>query len=147
MQLLESAGIQHIVNEYITTVQKWIPIFQVQKLEEASSRPTWESGPEFALLFLAMNLITTQYHDSVDINQNPVYQATKRFVSLLEAAGAASLIILQANLLVAWYEYGQAIYPAAYITSGWCVRYGNLLGINGHVEATQLLPSQVSLCM
>jgi hypothetical protein len=57
----------------------------------------------------------------------------------LEATGTATLLMLQANILVTWYEYGQAIYPAAYMTAGWCTRYGNMLGISGNTYATDLL--------
>jgi hypothetical protein len=103
------------------------------------ANPIWEAGPDLALLFLCMKLITSRPQDGIESSQNPIYISTKRFVALLEMSGAATLLILQANLLVMWYEYGQAIYPAAWMTAGWCVRYGNLLGISGQSQAVQLL--------
>jgi len=90
-------------------------------------------------MFLCMKLIISRPQDGIESSQNPIYNSAKRFISLMEATGTASLLVLQANLLVTWYEYGQAIYPAAWMSAGWCVRYGNMLGINGHEEASQIL--------
>jgi len=142
-QLLEVAGVQNIVGNYLATVHEWLPVIQPRKLDQAISLPIWESGAELSALLLAMKLVTSHSCDSSDIDQHHIYQTTKRFIGLLEAGGAVSLTVLQANLLVAWHEYGQAIYPASYITTGWCVRYANLLGINGYPGAIQLLPGQV----
>jgi hypothetical protein len=103
------------------------------------ANPMWEAGPDLALLFLCMKLIISRPQDGIESSQNPVYISAKRFISLMEATGMASLIVLQANILVTMYEYGQSIYPAAWMSAGWCMRYGNLLGINNHSEATQLL--------
>jgi hypothetical protein len=103
------------------------------------SNPIWDAGPDLALLFLCMKLVSSRPQDGIESSQNPIYLSVKRFLALLEMSGAATLMILQANVLVFWYEYGQAIYPAAWMTAGWCVRYGNLLGISGQSEATQLL--------
>jgi hypothetical protein len=92
-----------------------------------------------------MKLITSRPQDGIESSQHPIYVSAKRFIALLEATGAATLLMLQANILVAWYEYGQAIYPAAYMTAGWCVRYGNMLGISGSKHATDLLGRPVRL--
>jgi hypothetical protein len=86
-----------------------------------------------------MKLITSRPQDGLESSQHPLYVSAKRFIALLEATGTATLLMLQANILVTWYEYGQAIYPAAYMTAGWCTRYGNMLGISGNTYATDLL--------
>jgi hypothetical protein len=125
LELLGDAGaIQATISEYFATIHKWMPIFSQKRLTRNMANPLWEAGPDLALLFLCMKLIISRPHD---------------FITLLEASGAATLLMLQANILVAWYEYGQAIYPAAYMTAGWCVRYGNMLGINGNKHALDLL--------
>lgn len=48
----------------------------------------------------------------------------------METSGNLSLRILQAGILIALYETGHAIYPAAYLSVGACVRYGIALGID-----------------
>jgi len=108
------------------------------------ANPLWEAGPDLALLFLCMKLITSRPQDGMGSSQNPLYISAKRFVALMEATGTASLLVLQSNLLVTWFEYGQAIYPAAWMSAGWCVRYGNMLGISGDELAVELLGRLVS---
>ncbi|PQE03212.1 fungal specific transcription factor protein [Rutstroemia sp. NJR-2017a BBW] len=112
---------------------------QMKRLDLNLVNPFWEAGPDLALLFLCMKLITSRPVDGLECAQNPVYITAKRFIALMEAAGMVSLLVLQSNILVTLYEYGQAIYPAAWMSAGWCVRYGTLLGINGFDESPQLL--------
>ena len=107
------------------------------------ANPMWEAGPDLALLFLSMKLLISRPQDGIESSQNPIYMSAKHLISLMEATGMVSLIVLQANILVTMYEYGQAIYPAAWMSAGWCVRYGNLLGINDRPEAIQLLGQPV----
>jgi hypothetical protein len=101
--------------------------------------PLWEAGPDLALLFLAMKLIITRPQDGADSSLNPVYQAAKRFLGLMEASGLVSLLVLQSYILVNLYEMSMAIYPAAWMTAGTSVRYALVLGINTHQDVPQLL--------
>ena len=107
--------------------------------------PMWEAGPDLALLFLCMKLTSSRPHEGTDHAQNPVYTTAKRFIALLEAGGMISLTMLQAYLLIATYEMGHAIYPAAWMTVGSSVRYGQLLGLHDLERGPRLLPQAVSL--
>lgn len=140
----DGSSVQGAINEYFATVHKWMPIVSSKRMDRNLANPLWEAGPDLALLFLSMKLVTSKPQDGVDCAHSPIYLSCKRFVALMEASGMASLLVLQANLLVAWYEYSQAIYPAAWMSSGWCLRYANMLGINGHDEAAQLLEKPAS---
>lgn len=85
-------------------------------------------NPETALLFLAQGLITSIPP------QNPrtaLYATTKHFYIEVEGSSNPSIQILQAGLLIALYELGQGIYPAAYLSIGSCARYACVLGIEG----------------
>jgi hypothetical protein len=135
----EGSSVQAIVNDYFATVHRWMPILSQQRLTRNMANPHWEAGPDLALLFLCMKLIISRPQDGIESSQTPIYMSAKRFLDLMEATGAISLIVLQAGLLVFWYEYGQAIYPAAWMSGGRCLRYANLLGINGHSDSVQLL--------
>lgn len=84
------------------------------------------AGSDLAMLFLAMKLITATASDKIN---DSLYRTTKEFLSKLESGGALSLRILQAMVLIAMYEYGHAIYPAAWMTVGSCVRYSDILGL------------------
>jgi hypothetical protein len=106
--------------------------------------PLWEAGPDLALLFLCMKLMITRPQEGLESANHPIYTAAKRFLALMESSGMTSLLVLQAYVLVALYEIGQAIYPAAWMSAGACVRYGLLLGIQGHESAAPLLGRPVS---
>jgi hypothetical protein len=120
-----------------------MPIVSQKRLTRNMVNPMWEAGPDLALLFLSMKLIVSRPQDGIESSQTPIYVSAKRFLALMEATGTVSLTVLQAALLIVWYEYGQAIYPAAWMSAGWCVRYGNLLGINGNSNAAQIIPRTV----
>ncbi|KAI9047674.1 hypothetical protein LZ554_008385 [Drepanopeziza brunnea f. sp. 'monogermtubi'] len=137
--LRDGTEIQEIITTYFNSVHKWMPIVSQKRLTQNLANPLWEAGPDLALLFLCMKLIISRPQDGIECSHNPIYTSAKRFVALMEATGTTSLLVLQANLLVTWFEYGQAIYPAASMSAGWCIRYGNMLGINGNNEAAQLL--------
>lgn len=139
----DGAAIQAVINDYFATIHKWMPIVSQKRLTRNMVNPLWEAGPDLALLFLAMKLIVSPPQDGIESSQNPIYVSAKRFHALMEATGTVSLTVLQASLLIVWFEYGQAIYPAAYMSAGWCVRYGNLLGINSNANATQILKRTV----
>ena len=62
------------------------------------------------------------------------YYAIKSSLIEAENSGILDLRVLQAIILIALFEIGHAIYPAAYMTVGYCVRYGSALGIHKAVE-------------
>lgn len=133
------SNIQAIVTNYFATVHLWMPIVSRSKFTINLTTPSWEVGPELALLFLCMKLITSKPTDGYECAQNYIYLAAKRCIILMESNGLISFLALQANILITLYEYSHAIYPAAWMSSGWSVRYGNMLGINGDKAATDLL--------
>jgi hypothetical protein len=96
--------------------------------------PLRNTGPDLAILFLAMKLVTTTPDEKIDI---VLYQEAKSFSERLQADGTISLLMLQAMVLIAVYEYGHAIYPAAWMTIGACVRYSDALGL-GPAESSLL---------
>ncbi|KAG9241397.1 hypothetical protein BJ878DRAFT_520904 [Calycina marina] len=135
----DGTSVQEALDVYFATVHVWMPIISRKRLEAYMASPTWNWGPDTAFLFLCIKLICLRPQDGLEVSQNHIYVSAKRVLSLLEATGTVSLLVLQAALLIVWYEYGQAIYPAAYMTAGWCKRYGILLDINNHPSAYEML--------
>lgn len=104
-----------------------------------------DGGPDLALLFLSMNLIiTVPGPELASAADSHLYRAAKRFLFLLESAGTATILYLQALILVTLYEYSHAIYPAAWLSVGNCVRFANMLGLPSYSEATSILGPCVS---
>jgi hypothetical protein len=83
---------------------------------------------ELSLLALCMELYCTPVPDGVDDAATDLYRLAKGFHNDLTAAGIMSIQMLQAGVILAMYELGQAVYPAAFLTVGACVRYGIALG-------------------
>jgi hypothetical protein len=75
-------------------------------------------------------IITTPGDDS----RSTAYYELKSSLLNAELKGILSFRILQALILVALYEMGHAIYPSAYLTVGYCVKYGIALGINRTID-------------
>lgn len=99
-------------------------------------------GPDIAMLFLAMRLITSPPGAN---NADCLYKLSKSFLASLEADGCASYLYLQALFLVALYECSHAIYPAAWMTVGACARYVELLGLSCSVARGMELTPTVRL--
>ncbi|RKF81101.1 putative fungal specific transcription factor [Golovinomyces cichoracearum] len=125
--------------KFFASVHQWIPILCKEKLTRSLVKPLWEIEPDLCFLFLCIKLLATRPKDCFDCSQNEIYLTAKRFIALAESIGLISLYVLQANILISIYEYGHAIYPAAWMSSGWSVRYGNLLGISGDKAAIDLI--------
>lgn len=142
----DASAIETVTNEFFETIHSWLPIISKKRMTRNMLNPLWEAGPDLALLFLCMKLMVTRPQDGLEGSQNLIYTATKRFMALMDACGMTSLLVLQAYVLIGSYEIGQAIYPAAWMSVGACVRYGQLLGIHGHEEAPKLLGRAVSTC-
>ena len=85
------------------------------------------SGPDLAMLFLAMKLVITS---ADEVGDDSLYSLAKNFLATLEHHGVISLLCLQAMVLVALYENSHAIYPAAWMTIGACARYADMLGLS-----------------
>jgi len=93
---------------------------------------------DLALLFLAMKLSCSEVPQDTSPSTQ-LYQDVKSFYSYVEARNGFSAHTLQALLLIALYEMGHGIYPAAYLTVGNAARLGYAMGVHSP-KAPQILP-------
>ncbi|KAB5578180.1 hypothetical protein GE09DRAFT_1088782 [Coniochaeta sp. 2T2.1] len=115
---------------FFKTIHIWMPIISKKRFFIRILNPLSQRGPECSLLILCMKLCCTPPSSDSGDGRSPIYSAAKRFHFEVEAAGVLSVHVLQATVLIAIYEMGQAIYPAAFLTVGACARYGMALGIH-----------------
>ncbi|KAI4197416.1 MAG: hypothetical protein LQ346_003012 [Caloplaca aetnensis] len=88
-------------------------------------------NPISTILIACMKLVSwSPKDDPTKDPKSPSYFAIKRTLVETDIAGVWSLQLLQATILLSLYEMGHAIYPAAYISVGACIRYALALGIN-----------------
>ncbi|KAM3152974.1 hypothetical protein ABEW05_006642 [Botrytis cinerea] len=108
------------------------PRFYSYHLHSQSCIP---NRPETILLLLSLKLITTLPPTNPRNPQTPLYQAIKHYCLEVETSNVPSLPILQAEILIALYEMGHGIYPAAYLTIGACASFVSI-GSPGRPFAT-----------
>lgn len=117
--------------------------------ELTSSNPDTRAGN--ALFLLSMKLCTGRPLQSADNSSlyadNELYSAARQCIFCAESGGYVSLRLVQSLVLLAVYEMGHAIYPAAYLTVGRAARLAMVIGLHNTKLATQLfvLPDMWSL--
>ncbi|KAK7221390.1 hypothetical protein V2G26_009393 [Clonostachys chloroleuca] len=121
--LSQGSIVLDVSQDYFATVHTWLPIVSKKRID--MGLPVQNAGPDLAMLFLGMKLITVRAND---VAGGELYSMAKDFIARLESNGAVSLLCLQAMVLIALYEYSHAIYPAAWMTIGSCARYADILG-------------------
>jgi hypothetical protein len=121
-----------ISKTYFNTIHQWMPIISKKRIDLGI--PFRDSGPDLAVLFLAMKLVYTPPELAKSL-----YGATREFLQNLEADKVVSLRCLQAMILVALYEYSHSIYPAAWMTVGACSRYADIIGLSPSGQCSSIM--------
>lgn len=131
--------IRDVVDRYFNNIHSWLPMVSKKRTQLILQNPFFELTPDFALLLLTMKLITQGGSGSPQAAQTQLYSAVKKYLATVIANALISVQTVQSSLLVAAYEIGHAIYPAAYLTTGESVRLCHGLGINDRRAAPQML--------
>jgi hypothetical protein len=133
----EGSTVEETSTAYFSTIHPWFPFISKKRMLLGTS--LWDTGPDSALLFLAMKLIITTPEPEVQPGDTHLYHITKRFLALLESGGCVSIAYLQSLILVALYEMSQAIHPAGWMTVGACARYLEVLRLPAHKSSSRIL--------
>jgi hypothetical protein len=107
-----------------------------QQFSKEKSHPS----AELALLVMVMQLLARGPTTSTPAEAD-LYLKAKKFFNYLETRNLLSLKLVQAGLLLALYEIGNAIYPAAFLTIGHCARLAQTMGINDLNDSVQMFPA------
>ncbi|KAL6828040.1 hypothetical protein V8C40DRAFT_243366 [Trichoderma camerunense] len=126
----EFEQIRDISATFFSQVVIWTPVIFRKNFFNIALNPLSPRRTEGILLSLCMKLYCTPTTQEERDGRTALYKATKQFYCEVEAAGIPSICILQSAILIAVYEIGHAIYPAAYLTVGACARYGIALGLH-----------------
>ncbi|CAM1508725.1 Fc.00g055730.m01.CDS01, partial [Cosmosporella sp. VM-42] len=119
------------VSSFFHGAHKWLPVVSEERFRSRLEKPRAELPADIALLLLCMKLISWIPSTPREDACTEIYCAAKQGFANLEFAGILSAECLEAGLLISLYEIGHAIYPAAYLSVGTCLRYGNALGLGG----------------
>lgn len=130
--------IQAVSDRFFKSVHMWMPILSKPGFSSTLlSRLTYKKS-ELYLLVLSMKLCSTR---GTPLN-TALYETVKLFHFKLQSSGVLSVLVLQAAVLIALYELGQAIYPAAFLSIGSCARYAVALGIDKSILSPSTSNSQ-----
>lgn len=133
MSLVEDvATVREYTEAFFRYNYPWAPFICRRNFLERILNPLGERRCENVLLIAAIKLITTE--PDADAT-SATYCSIKRALLEVELSGSLTFRTLQALVLVAIYELGQAIYPSAYLTVGYCARYGIALGIDRTIDS------------
>ena len=127
------AAARETAARYYQRAHPWLPFISKRKVLDQLLNPLIPPRKDTAFLLIAMKLISqapenknawaSEYHTAVRFRTDP------------QLMGTVSLEILQANILLAAYENGHAIYPGAYISIGICLQYAKTLGMSWSCSA------------
>ena len=131
--------IRAVTETFYSTIHLWLPIVSKKRLQLTLSNPDLEMSPDLALLFLAMKLIIEPVANGIAPAETTLYHMVRQFYNMVESSAFMSLHLIQSLLLIATYELGHAIYPAAYITTGHCARLGYALGLHRRRKPLQMI--------
>ena len=129
-------GSESIVAAYFKDIHWWMPVVSKSRLSVALLESVSTPSAELRLLVLAMKVLlwrpSSQEPSDAKTRQ---YMTVKNTIDEAISAGLLTLKLLQAQLLLAIYEMGHAIYPAAYLTIGACSRYGAALSVDLSIQS------------
>ena len=120
------------LSRFFLYVHTWMPFISKKRLYDLYLTEYHRSRPDVVLLLLAIRLITELPPVSPKNPRTPLYKATKHFYLDVEGSSSFSVLVLQAGVLLALYEVGHGVYPAAYLSIGAAARYAYALGINSN---------------
>ncbi|KAK0761215.1 hypothetical protein N5P37_006162, partial [Trichoderma harzianum] len=134
LKIVKSRSEMHrIADSYFATIARRISIVSAQRFY--ARLPKIESpscGADFAALCLCVHLVLQLplSHDSS--MQSSLYVTVKGIISLLEATSFQSVEVIQCRILIAFYEIGHGIYPAAAASIGGCAKMARFAGFHRH---------------
>lgn len=108
----------------------WMPIISRKSYFNAVLNPLSPLRRPTSLLALCIKLCCLEVRENGDEERTSLYRLTKKFYSEVESTEGLCIQVLQAGILIAIFEIGDAIYPGAYLTVGACARYGVALGLD-----------------
>ncbi|KAK5113949.1 hypothetical protein LTR62_003072 [Meristemomyces frigidus] len=124
-----SLELRIVIEHYFSTVHMYFPIISKIRLYQHLANPMHEPGADIALLFSAMKLACYELADG-EAPQTQLYHDVKSAYAYIESQDGLSVQLIQSLLLIALYEIGHAIYPAAYLSVGHAARLGHAMGIH-----------------
>lgn len=136
------SNVSAISTAYFNSIYRRLPIISLQRFQTRLPSLCSSSPADYTAMCLCMHLVQQTPVVGVDSMQSQLYVMVKSIISLMEATGYTTLDALQCRIIVAFYEMGHGIYPAAAISIGGCARLAIAIGLNKSLELEVLSDEQ-----
>ena len=123
-------GLDLLTLQYFEFFHGWMPIISKIRIQRMLNRSQGKLQADAFFLLSCMKLLLRTPGPSSQAEMFDLYKIIKMFSLNLELAGLQSLMTVQGSLLIAVYEMGHGIYPAAYTTVALCARQSISLGFH-----------------
>jgi hypothetical protein len=131
--LITKQRVKEAVSLYFRGVNTWFTIIEKAGYERQLGA-AWDKLPaEASVLALCMALIARPPNQKSSKMGDTVYHTTKAILSLVQSKVPMSVPLLQAELLVAMYEFSQSMPQQAYLSLGRCLQMTKAFGWHGAV--------------
>jgi hypothetical protein len=128
-----------ICERYFGSIDKWFPFVSNKRLNQGIRAGLLPEIPGLALLLLCMKLATDKPQlEESPANASVLYSTARYYLNIVEEITPVSIHVFQSLVLIALYEIGHGIFPAAYMTVGRGARLGILMGVHDRKNTTQL---------
>ena len=115
---------------YFSSTHYKLAVLSEKKFYERLPSLFTSADSGFITLCLCMHLLQQTPSRSVDSMISSLYALTKTSINQLEMLRCCSIDTIQSMLLIALYEVGHGIYPAASISMASCARAARNLGLH-----------------
>lgn len=139
--------IEETVARYFDTIFLRMPVLSRNAFTARLSKVYTHPQADFTLLCLSIHLLI-QRPDELESAGNheqtmhsSTYVMIRSFVGVLQSLATPTVEFIQAMLLVAFFEMGHGIYPAASISIATCARSAHAIGLNKRPVAAETDPS------
>lgn len=129
-QLGSLEKIREMIASYFEGIHKRLPIISPQRFQARLSSYGASSPASFTTLFLCMQLLQESPVTDADSMQSNLYLTAKSIISLMEGAGYNDLDAIQCRVMIAFFELGHSIYPAASVSIASCARLARAIGLD-----------------
>lgn len=120
------------VSNFINVVDTWMPFIPLDELHTRLLDENSQPSAEHVLLLACIKMNADTLPENQPLNKQ--YLAVKSSFVTMEIYGTLSIRLLQASLLLLFYEFGHGLFPSAYTTLGCCVQYLGALEIEATLE-------------
>ncbi|KAI0881325.1 uncharacterized protein GGS22DRAFT_73651 [Annulohypoxylon maeteangense] len=132
-----------VYDKYFSTIHHWLPILSKKIARRYIGEDGLAPDSPSQLLFLCMKLVSEPPSSSVSPRTCMTYARTLETLLKVENSCLPCLQLLQSIILIAIYEIGHAIYPAAYLRVGYASRLCIMMGFHDRKNANQLFKDAV----